>query len=127
MHYKCYIFTNSVPDPYRIEDILKPFKRKYDIYGHPEEYDSNIPFIWDGYAVGGNYAIWNGAVMRLNNLKKFDPTDCFIAIDERSNAITRDMYTPNLDCSNPEFDYHAWMMADECSDGFVTIVDIRNS
>lgn len=119
MHYKCHLFMSEMPTEEKVHDIMEPFRSNEGV-----RYSQKVNFIWSAYEVCGRYAPWNGGVLKIANLKRFDPSDCFILLDETGNSTTRDSYFTLPGLSNRRFVEEAYKMAGKYEDGYVVIIDI---
>lgn len=120
MHYKCHLFMSERPTEEKVHDIMEPFRSNDEL-----DYPSNVRFLWSSYEVGGRYAPWNGGVMKLSNLKHFEPSDCFILLDETGKSVTRDSFFAMPGRNNAEFDAQAYAVFSNYKDnGYVVVIDI---
>lgn len=78
MHYCCLVFTETIPDKNKLDEIMNPFnddKVYFDENGDELEKPNYKSFSWDWYEVGGRY---NARIkMKLNESYKY--------LDERLN------------------------------------------
>lgn len=122
MHYKVHIFTDKPPDSYKIDDILRPYYAGDE--GAKKDYPPEVKFLWDKYEVGGRYSVWNGAVRKIDNVKRLKPEDCWILLDDKKHCLTRDSFYSTPIINNSEFTDFACAFANEYENGYMTVVDI---